>query len=279
MSKGKVIGGSVLSILALVVAQILAELLASAFLLVALPEAICNIIAGILYVVLAFFLLRLVLEKALKLSLKDLGITKPGIKPVWVATAFLLPAVVKLIYLLIFKGTYVSSDMDTSTMLVRLSAGIMFSGFGAGIVEEMVFRGVIFNLLKKWNTKVAVILPSLLFGLVHIIGMDFSIGSCLLVIIAGTMVGVMFSVIAIESGSIWNGALVHTLWNIIIIGGGLAIGEAADEYSAMTYVLTSKLFAVTGGEFGIESSAIAVIGYTLVTCLAIALIKKKSLKK
>lgn len=44
--------------------------------------------------------------------------------------------------------------------------------------------------------------PSVLFGLVHVIGMDFSLGSCLLVILAGTMVGIMFSLIEIESGSV-----------------------------------------------------------------------------
>ena len=56
----------------------------------------------------------------------------------------------------------------------------MFTGIAAGFVEEMVFRGVILNLLrKKWNRKVAVIVPSVLFGMVHILGMDFSIGSCL----------------------------------------------------------------------------------------------------
>lgn len=32
--------------------------------------------------------------------------------------------------------------------------------------------------------------------------MDFSLGSCLLVILAGTMVGIMFSLIEIESGSV-----------------------------------------------------------------------------
>ena len=51
------------------------------------------------------------------------------------------------------------------------------------------------------------------------------IGSCLLVIIAGTMVGVMFSMIVIESGSVWNSGIVHAIWNVVIIGGGLAIGE------------------------------------------------------
>ena len=92
-------------------------------------------------------------------------------------------------------------------MFNTLSAGVAFTGIAAGFVEEMVFRGVILNALKKrWNIKVAVIVPSMLFGIVHVLGQDFSIGSCLLVIIAGTMVGVMFSMIAIESGSIWNSA-------------------------------------------------------------------------
>ena len=128
----------------------------------------------------------------------------------------------------------------------------------------------------KWNIKVAVLIPSVLFGLVHIIGMDFSIISSLLVLIAGTMVGIMFSMVAIESGSVWNSGIVHSLWNILIIGGGLSISEKADEYSVMTYVLDSKDFVFTGGEFGIESSIIALLGYVIVTLAAICMIKKKA---
>ena len=103
-----------------------------------------------------------------------------------------------------------------------------------------------------------------------------SIVSSLLVLIAGTMVGIMFSMVAIESGSVWNSGIVHSLWNILIIGGGLSISEKADEYSVMTYVLDSKDVVFTGGEFGIESSIIALLGYVIVTLAAICMIKKKS---
>ena len=75
----------------------------------------------------------------------------------------------------------------------------------------------------------------------------------MLVLLAGTMVGIMFSMIALESGSVWNSGIVHAIWNIVIIGGGLSINQTADENSVMTYVLKSKSFAFTGGEFGIES--------------------------
>ncbi len=111
--------------------------------------------------------------------------------------------------------------MNGKQIFRTLSAGIMFTGIAAGFVEEMVFQGVILKSFKgkKWNRKVAVIVPSVLFGMVHILGMDFSIGSCLQVLVAGTMAGIMFSMIAIESGSVWNSGIVHAIWNIVMIGG------------------------------------------------------------
>ena len=141
----------------------------------------------------------------------------------------------------------------------------------------MVFRGFILNILKsRWNTLIAVLVPSVLFGFVHILGMDFSIGSCLLVIVAGTMVGIMFSMITLESGSVWNSGIVHAIWNIVIIGGGLSINQTVDEYSVMTYVLKSKSFVLTGGEFGIESSAISILCYVVVILLAIYMMQRHS---
>lgn len=76
------------------------------------------------------------------------------------------------------------------------------------------------------------------------------------------------SIIAIESGSVWNSGIVHAVWNMVMIGGGLAIGQKADQFSVMTYVLDAKSFAVTGGEFGIEASVISLMGYIIVTGVA-----------
>lgn len=98
--------------------------------------------------------------------------------------------------------------------------------------------------------------------------MDFSIVSSLQVLVAGTLVGIMFSLIALERHSVWNSAIVHVLWNIVILGGVLSIGKSLDEYSVYTYILHTDSFAVTGGEFGIESSLIAIAGYLIVACIA-----------
>ena len=195
-------------------------------------------------------------------------------------TAVLLPLAVTGCYLLLFRGTFVRADMRGGEVFSTLSAGIAFTGIAAGFVEEMVFRGVILNLFaQRWNKVVAVIVPSLLFGIVHILGADFTLGSCLLVILAGTMVGVMFSLIALQSGSVWNSGIVHAVWNIVIIGGGLSIGEAADAHAVVSYVLESDSFAVTGGQFGIEASVISLAGYCIVAAIAYAQLRADNEKR
>lgn len=264
------------ALIVLIAAQVLAQLLASLFAQLGVPTWVCNILAGFLYALLAFGLLKIIMEKIFKLSLPDLGMPKLTLQGKWVAVAVLLPMGVKAIYLFLIPGKLVPSGMNREEILQTLSAGIFFMGMAAGFVEEMVFRGVILNATRRaWGTKMAVVFPSMLFGLVHILGREFSLGNCLLVVLAGTMVGVMFSLIALESGSAWNGAVVHAAWNVVIIGGGLAIGERADEYSVMTYVLSTKGFAITGGEFGVESSVISLAGYLLVALIALVWIWQK----
>ena len=264
------------ALIVLIAAQVLAQLLAGLFAQLGVPTWVCNILAGFLYALLAFGLLKIIMEKIFKLSLPDLGMPKLTLQGKWVAVAVLLPMGVKAIYLFLIPGKLVPSGMNREEILQTLSAGIFFMGMAAGFVEEMVFRGVILNATRRaWGTKMAVVFPSMLFGLVHILGQEFSLGNCLLVVLAGTMVGVMFSLIALESGSTWNGAVVHAVWNVVIIGGGLAIGERADEYSVMTYVLSTKGFAITGGEFGVESSVISLAGYLLVALIALVWIWQK----
>lgn len=93
------------------------------------------------------------------------------------------------------------------------------------------------------------------------------------------MVGVMFSLIALQSGSVWNSGIVHAVWNIVIIGGGLSIGEAADAHAVVSYVLESDSFAVTGGQFGIEASVISLAGYCIVAVIAYAQLRADNAKR
>lgn len=268
MTTGKVIGGSLGAIGILVLSQILAQALAGGLALVHVPEIICNIVASVLYLVFSYFLLKLFAKKFLKLSLAELGIPAFHIHRKWLVVAILLPSIVTGIYFLL-PGQFTSSGLNGIAAASAIVTGICWVGIAAGFVEEMVFRGFILNLLdKKWGKKIAVFVPSALFGLVHILGMDFSLLSCLLVVLAGTCVGIMFSMIQQAHNSIWNSGIVHAIWNIITTSGILAVSSTAEPYSLWTYVLETDNFILTGGEFGIESSIIAVAGYLIVAVLA-----------
>lgn len=168
------------------------------------------------------------------------------------------------------------SDQMLSQVISSVFLMLKVPAFGAGFVEEMVFRGIIMNAIeKRFNKKAAIFVPSLLFGFVHILGRNFELVSCMLVVFAGTMVGIMFSLIAFEEKSIWNSAIVHTIWNLVILGNILSIGTTFNENSLYSYIFETKPFVLMGGEFGIESSIIAVAGYCLMSVFVLVSNRKR----
>lgn len=202
-------------------------------------------------------------------------IPKCRIRLKWAVAAVLLPVLVSAVYLLL-PGSFVENTLDTGTKFACVTRGIFIAGLGAGVVEELLFRGLLMNaVIKKWGRAAGILAPSVLFASLHIIDMDFSLLSCLQVMAAGTMVGVMFSLIALEGQSVWNSAVVHGVWNMIIIGGGMTIGTEVNEYSVSSYVLETRNFLLTGGEFGIESSVVAILGYIAVSLMAVGMMRRK----
>lgn len=272
------IGKVFLAILIIPIAQIIAEVILLPF---GEPEGITSgivyILWGILYPGFAILFVWLFAKFICKKKMSDMLITKVRVKFKWVIAAFLLPLGVTAFYVFAVPGQLVKHTLDNVGIFNALALAIVFTGFAAGVVEEMVFRGLILDLLKnRWNLVVAVIAPSVVFGFVHVLGMDFSIGSIILVTVAGTMVGIMFSLVALEGGSIWNSAVMHMAWNAIIIGGLFRIGINKDPADIAEYLLASDKFWITGGEFGIESALPSVIGYTIVAAIAFMMLRKKN---
>lgn len=275
MSTKKALKGSLGALGVMVISQIIAKLLGGLLVVLMFPRGLCNIIIGVTYIFATYIILKVYVTKRLKLNMEEVGISKFHINIKWTMVAIFLPLSVLVVFLM-FPGTYINSNMSGDKIFSTLGAGIMFIGMGSGFVEEMVFRGVIMNLFKnRWNIRVGILISSILFGAIHIIGMKFSILNYLLVLIAVTLVGIMLSLIVLESNSIWNGVIIHALWNIILIGGALKISDQPDKDSIVTYVLNTKNRAFTGGEFGIESSVIAIVGFLIVILFTLLEIRRK----
>lgn len=271
---------SFLAVFILILSQAIAFGIGELGVRMGVPAAICNGVMGIVYAGAALSGLVLLCRKGLKVLPGECGITGPGLEIVWVVAGVLMPLLVIGI-LLLTPGTWIQSweqeHMDLSTILAVSTGSVCFFGFATGIVEEAVFRGVIMTALeRKWNRRVAVLLPSMAFGLLHVIGNDLDFISILQLFVAGTFVGILFSLVTYESGSIWCSSFMHSIWNIFMGTGILNIGVEADPGSIFNYVLDTKSFLISGGDFGVEASVISVSVYILFSALALILCKKKS---
>ena len=277
ISTAKTIAAIILAIIILVMAQSISMLIGSIAAAFGVPMATGYAIAGILYPALTFLGVKLLCEKFLKMPLADCKMPQFSLRPIWVAAAVIMPCMVTII-LCMTPGHWENHAMSGTEISLIIARAVFFSGIGAGLVEEMVFRGIIMGVLEnRCNRYVAIFVPSVLFGLLHIMGAELSLLSIIQLIIAGSVVGILFSLVTYESENVWNGAVMHAVWNIIMIGGIVQISESADESAINNYILGSNSFLITGGDFGVEASIVSVLAYLVFIGLALYLMK--NLKK
>lgn len=275
ISTGKAVAVIILAIIILVAAQITAQLIGSLAVVLGIPVAAGNVIAGILYPILTLLGVKLLCTKLLKVPLSNCKMPPFTLRPIWVIAAVIMPCLVSVI-LCMTPGHWQTNTLNGAEIAQIITRAICFSGIGAGLVEEMIFRGVIMSTLEnRYNRFMAIFAPSVLFGLLHIIGNELSLLSIIQLIIAGSVVGILFSLVTYASGNVWNSAVMHGMWNIVMIGGIVQISESAEKFAIYNYVLDTDSFLITGGDFGVEASIVAVLAYLIFIIIAVMLMKKR----
>lgn len=272
----RAIVGAISAILILLAVQIAAMLIGSGVIALGLPNAAGNVVSAILYPLFALLALKLLCGKLLDATLSDCRITRYKIKPLWAIAAFLMPAIAAG-GLLITNGYWDNTSMDGLQIADYVTSSVLIIGIAVGIVEEAVFRGVVMKALEmRWGKAVAAIVPSAAFGAAHALNGKLSLVSFIQLLIAGSIVGILFSLVTYESGSIWPAALMHSIWNMLMASSILNIGTEPMDTCIFNYVLETKSPLITGGEFGAEASVISIAAYLIFTVIAVILLRKKS---
>jgi len=97
----------------------------------------------------------------------------------------------------------VSDEVMTKMEIV---AYIISSGIFAPLIEEVIFRGILYGALRKiMKVRYAVILSSLCFGLVH--------GISLMVILGAAATGMVLAVIYEKYDNLFNCMMIHGIYN------------------------------------------------------------------
>lgn len=210
----------------------------------------------------------------LKMSLKDIGMWTRFPERIWWGIGIVLPCVVSGFYLCFVEGRLIK----TCTINITVIVFTICVGISAGVVEEFLFRGILFRYMKEtWGVVMAVIVPSVLFALLHVRNLkNPDITTITLLMLSGTLVAILFSLISWISESIWPGVVIHSLWNSAIIGQVFAIsGNGNWNQAVYRYKLASKNDFLTGGTFGIEAAVPAIITYLGAILVIIYLRKRK----
>ena len=123
----------------------------------------------------------------------------------------------------------------------------ILSMFCVGFLEEVIFRGLLFNAMRKDSLKAAVIVSSVTFGIGHIINLINGSGAellpNLLQIVYATAAGFMFVMMYLKTDSLIGCITAHGLFN--------AISVFADESNATAEmrILTCALLTVITGAY------------------------------
>lgn len=275
-SRRKIIGHIVSYILLFLAGDLLNSLVFDLlFSIVELPirdlYSILRMLGCLIFTYLLFWLYTI---KILRFKMENFRITL-SIKKWAFLYAVILPFFVIICYLIIGNSTMTALNTGEIIAAVSYSA---IAALKAGVLEEMLFRGYILKLLElKWGKAVAVLLPSFLFSLMHIPSMDeFSVAGISLLVISGTLVGIMFSLITYKGNSISNSSLLHAVWNFVFVTDMIHITTAQGIYGEPIFsiIIPSDHVLVTGAGFGVEASIIAIIGYLFV-CGAVLLRRKR----
>ncbi len=139
-----------------------------------------------------------------------------------------------------------------SSFSQQCEALMLFMAVAVG--EEMMFRGVMFRMIdERWGMWPALIVSSLLFGLVHITNANATWWAALAIAIeAGLMLGIAYK----WSGTLWLPIGIHWAWNYT---QGNVFGLAVSGLDSGHHILTTTVSGpdmITGGAFGPEASLV-----------------------
>lgn len=134
---------------------------------------------------------------------------------------------------------------------------LLVLGAGAGIAEEILFRGVLFRLLEELvGSWLAAALSGGLFGLAHLANPDATWWGALAIAVEA---GLSFALLYGLTRSLWVCIGAHAAWNIVqgpVLGVPVSGSGFSDGWLATVSVGPDWL---TGGTFGAEASPVTVL--------------------
>ena len=132
-----------------------------------------------------------------------------------------------------------------------------------GVFEELLFRGGVFRIVEKWaGTWIALVVSSVVFGFVHLENDAATMRGILSISI---WAGVLLAATYVLTRRLWLGIGLHAAWNYTqgTVWSGIVSGNEAPTAGLVRSAMQGPDW-LTGGSFGVEASAVALLLCTAV---------------
>lgn len=151
--------------------------------------------------------------------------------------------------------------------------GIMAVG---AVVEEVLFRGILFRLVEELaGTWGALIVSGLLFGVLHLVNPAATVwGALAIAIEAGLMLGAAYA----ATRRLWVPIAIHFGWNVALSGiFGAVVSGADGEPVGLLRAAMRGPAVLTGGGFGPEASIVSILVCSAATVLFLRSARRRGL--
>ncbi|MGH8174599.1 MAG: lysostaphin resistance A-like protein [Rhodanobacteraceae bacterium] len=142
----------------------------------------------------------------------------------------------------------------------------------SGVTEEIIVRGIIFrNLERLAGTWISLAVTALLFGAMHLGNAHATTLSSLAIALES---GVLLATAYVATRTLWWPIGIHIGWNFSE-GGIFGLAVSGGESQGLIQVSTEGSPWLTGGDFGPEASALAVLVCLAATVVFLVLASKR----
>jgi uncharacterized protein len=170
------------------------------------------------------------------------------------------------VILTIFILGYYSVEHVNSFSSLLMPFGIAIT---SGVVEEILFRGIIFRITEeKLGSVIALVISSALFGVIHLANKNATLFSAISI---GLQAG--FLCCYVLTRKLWLPIFLHIGWNFAE-GGIFGAAISGNETTSLIVSKISGPVIFTGGSFGPENSVFATL-YCLIAAIVILYISIK----
>lgn len=167
------------------------------------------------------------------------------------------------VMILMLLGIYHIDGLNPISSMLPAASMALSSGF----LEELLFRGALFRIVEEWvGSWISLVISAAVFGLVHLMNPTATLTGALYISVEA---GLLLAAAYMLTRRLWLSIGFHISWNYTQSGVFSGIVSGGDSRPGLIRATIKGPEALTGGDFGLESSVVA---FALCTATGIVLL-------